>query len=546
MASAGAELVRSEVEARILIVDDEPEIAAMVAEACQDANASWHVETVTDPKQAMDRLGEESFDCLITDLVMPTLGGLDLAGEARRLHENLALIAISGHATVEAGIQALRLGFSDFIQKPFDLATMSQAVARAVRRTRHQERLETRFAELAESNTRLEAAESQLFEKLQIASHDLVLSNRRMARQIDEVATTATVARSLMGVLELEDLLGLCAELIGDRVECRSSIVALYEIQEAAVGLMVRAHPDSDVPPSLCWLRTPLTSGVLCRAAQAQKTVHVEDISDSVLMDPLEKDLWCEGRILAVPIPFQGASVGIAVLHRTPDAADFSAHDVKLVAELAKTIGSAILTAKVHHQQRCQIYAALESIAEAVETRDPYMKGHSVRVLAYAEQLSPSLELTQAQIGALQISARLHDLGRLVIPDVATQHAGPLSDEQWDVVRKHPEATAGFLRNLDFLTEIADIVRSHHESYDGTGYPDMKAGDEIPIVSRLLAIADAFDAMTSRKPYREAMSIEEACNQLRQMAGQQFDPQMVEAFLAIPVEILEGIQHRGR
>jgi response regulator RpfG family c-di-GMP phosphodiesterase len=462
------------------------------------------------------------------------------------MSDSLALIAITGHGTLEAGIEALRLGFADFIQKPFDLEALARSVCRAVRQRRQREKLDSRFAELAESNARLESTEAQLNQKLQIASHDLVLSSRRMARQMDEVAVVANVARSLMGVLELEDLMGLCAELLGDRVPCQSSVVALYEAQEAAVGLMVRAHPDADVPPALCWLRSPLVSGVLCRAAQGQKTVHVSQVADSTLMDPLEKELWKDGRLMAVPIPFQGSSVGVVALHRTAQENDFAAQDAKLVAELAKTIGPAILTAKVHHHQRCQIYATLEAVTEALEARDPCMKGHSLRVLAYAEQMGPALELEASQVGALQIAARLHDIGRLIIPDAISHHAGPLTLDQWETVRRHSETGAAFLKNLDFLAEIASIVRAHHESYDGTGYPDMKAGDEIPLVSRLLAVADAFDAMTSPRPYRETLTNEAALDQIRQMAGQQFDPRVAEAFLQVPPDVLDDIRSRGR
>jgi putative nucleotidyltransferase with HDIG domain len=238
--------------------------------------------------------------------------------------------------------------------------------------------------------------------------------------------------------------------------------------------------------------------------------------------------------------------VAVALLHRSAEDEDFSAPDIKSVTEMTRLVGPAILTAKVHHHQRCQIYATLESITEAVETRDPWLKGHAVRVLAYAEQMGPGVELGQAQIGALQIAARLHDIGRVILPDSISSYDSALSQEQWDIVKQHAETGAAFLKNLDFLAEIAEIIRAHHECYDGTGYPDMKAGEEIPLVARLLAIADSFDAMTSPRPYREALTIEAAREQVRQMAGQQFDPRLVEAFLAVPSEVLEEIQRRGR
>jgi len=546
MSAAGAELAQTEVEARILVVDDEAEIAQMVADALREADPTWQIVAEADPKRALERLGDQEFDCLVTDLVMPGLGGLSLAEKARQSNECLGLIAISGRGTLEASVEAMRLGFSDFIQKPFDLDVISRAVCRVIRNRRNREAFQRRFAELAESNTRLQEAQAQLNQKLQIASHDLVLSNKRLIRQIDDVVLTADVARSLMGIIELEDLLGLSAELVGDRVACQTSTVALYEQHDAAVGLMVRAHPDADDPPALCWLREPLKSGVMCRAAQTQKSVHVDDVAESVLLAPCEKELWPDGRLLAVPIPCQGHAAGVVLLHRPAGSGDFSPQDVKTVVELARVMGPAILTAKVHHHQRCQIYASLETIAEAVETRDPYLKGHSARVLAYAEQMGPAMELSQSQVGALQIAARLHDLGRIAIPESAVNHPGPLTEEQWKLVRRHPEAGAQFLKALDFFGEVAEIIRSHHESYDGTGYPDLRAGEEIPVVARLVAIADAFDAMTSRRPFREAMSIDDALEQVRRMAGQQFDPRMAEAFLGIPREVLEQIQASGR
>jgi response regulator RpfG family c-di-GMP phosphodiesterase len=544
--AAGAEVVRSDVEVRILVVDDEPEIAMLTAEALRDADPSWYVESETDPQQALAKLSEEPFDCLVTDLMMPGMDGLDLARRARETSEDLGLVAISGRGTLENSVEALRVGFTDYLSKPFDLKNLSQAVCRTVRRRRDQQTLERRFAELAQASARHEASEAQLSQKLQIAGHDLVLSSKRMARQMEDVAASANVARSLMGVIELEDLLGLCAELIGDRVTCQTSTVALYEVQEAAIGLMVRARPDEEDPPALCWLRSPLRSGILCRAAETGKSVHVEAITESVLVHGDEKALWQEGRLLVVPIPARGHALGVAVLHRPADAEDFGVQDIKDVTELAKVMGPAIMTAKMHHHQRCQIYAALESITEAIETRDPYLKGHSLRVLAYAQQIAPAIDLTQPQIGALQISARLHDLGRIIIPEFVVNHPGPLTPDQWEIVRRHSEAGANFLKTLDFFGEVADIVRAHHESYDGTGYPDMRAGEEIPVVARLLAIADAFDAMTSPRPYRAVMSIDDALEQIRRLGGQQFDLRMAEALLAVPRETLQQIQTSHR
>jgi response regulator RpfG family c-di-GMP phosphodiesterase len=542
MSAVEPEVLDSQEQARILVVDDEPEAASLMVDFLTSADPSWRVEAETDPAQALDRLTTERFDCLVTDLMMPAMGGLNLAERARSANEHLAVIAVTGCSTVETSVEALRLGFDDFLEKPFDLNDMQRAVGRALAARRQSEQRASRFAELAQDKTRLETTNAQMARKLDVASHDLVLSNRRMARQLDDLVTRADVARTVMGIIELEDLLGLCAEIVGDRVPCATSTVALYETHDGAIGLLVRARPDSDDPPALSWLRRPITAGVMCRAAQAGKTVHVESIQESGLLDDQEHGLWRDGQLLVVPIPLQGLHIGTAVLHRGTEEEAFSAADVKTVTALVQVMAPAIQTAKLHHRLRCQTYASLEAIVEGLEARDGYMKGHSARVLAYAMPIADVLDLPQSQLGAIQIAARLHDIGRAAVPDSAINHPGPLDDAQWDLVRRHPEAGEAFLKPLDFFGEVGQIIRAHHESYDGTGYPGMLAGEEIPPAARVLAVADAFDAMTSPRPHREAMDIEQARDQIRPLAGQQFDPRMAEAFLTIPLGVLTEIR----
>jgi HD-GYP domain-containing protein (c-di-GMP phosphodiesterase class II) len=185
-------------------------------------------------------------------------------------------------------------------------------------------------------------------------------------------------------------------------------------------------------------------------------------------------------------------------------------------------------------------------VAVANEDRFPYLRGHSARVLAYAQPLGQAVGLRQSETGALQIAARLHDIGYVVIPHTAINHSGPLSDDQWECVRRHPAVGADFLKPLEFFGDVGSCIRAHHESYDGTGYPDQKAGEEIPLVARVLTVADAFDGMTSHRPFRGAIAREDALEQIRKLAGQQFDPQVVEALVGLPKETLDEIADSWR
>jgi HD-GYP domain-containing protein (c-di-GMP phosphodiesterase class II) len=168
--------------------------------------------------------------------------------------------------------------------------------------------------------------------------------------------------------------------------------------------------------------------------------------------------------------------------------------------------------------------------ARAIEARDPYSSGHAARVTALAEVAAARLGLDEEQIDALRIGAALHDIGKLAVPDTVLRKAGPLSDADLDHVRAHPEEGARMLGLIGTLRAAVPCVLHHHERWDGHGYPTGSSGEAIPIEARVLAVADAFDAMTSDRPYRPALTQGQAIAELERCAGTQFDPEVVAVF----------------
>jgi HD-GYP domain-containing protein (c-di-GMP phosphodiesterase class II) len=140
----------------------------------------------------------------------------------------------------------------------------------------------------------------------------------------------------------------------------------------------------------------------------------------------------------------------------------------------------------------------------------------------------------------LELGALFHDIGKIGIPEAILSKPGPLSDEEWKVVRLHPELGAGILAPIERLEQVCDIVRHCHEHWDGSGYPNGFAGEEIPLESRVILVCDAYHAMTTDRPYRSRLPVDEACRRLREAAGTQFDPQVVEVFLALDAPALAG------
>jgi len=166
-----------------------------------------------------------------------------------------------------------------------------------------------------------------------------------------------------------------------------------------------------------------------------------------------------------------------------------------------------------------------------LEAKDPYTAFHAERVAAIARDIALKMGLPPEQVNAVQTGAWLHDLGKLKIPEVILTKEGKLSPEEWAIITKHPEYGVELLQPLEpLLGQVFPVILHHHERWDGRGYPEQKAGCEIPLLARIVALADAYEAMTSERPYRAAKDPEEALGEVQSLAGTQFDPQVVEAF----------------
>ncbi|HED23906.1 MAG TPA: HD-GYP domain-containing protein, partial [Firmicutes bacterium] len=176
---------------------------------------------------------------------------------------------------------------------------------------------------------------------------------------------------------------------------------------------------------------------------------------------------------------------------------------------------------------------AIKSLSVAIDAKDPYTRGHSSRVADYAVSLARELRWPEDRIEFLQYIALIHDVGKVAVPEDILRKKSLLSNEEFAVMRTHSEAGADILKGIKYFSAGSDIIRHHHERWDGSGYPDKIAGEEIPEGARILAVADAFDAMTSDRPYRKSLSSEIALQELQDCAGTQFDPKIVNAFINI-------------
>lgn len=187
---------------------------------------------------------------------------------------------------------------------------------------------------------------------------------------------------------------------------------------------------------------------------------------------------------------------------------------------------------RAHREQIEQAYhSTLVALSRALDLRDTETEEHSLRVTDCALTIGRTLGLAPADLTALELGAMLHDVGKIGIPDSILRKPGPLSAQEWGVMRRHPQLGYEILSAVDFLASSLPVVLHHHEKWDGTGYPDGLSGEAIPLAARIFAVADAFDAMTASRPYKSALPPEIAFERLRTDAGRHFDPRVVSAFL---------------
>jgi len=174
--------------------------------------------------------------------------------------------------------------------------------------------------------------------------------------------------------------------------------------------------------------------------------------------------------------------------------------------------------------------ATLKALAEVTDARDSYTQGHSERVARYAVLIAKEMLLVERQIYYLEQAALLHDIGKIAVSDSVLHKTDSLNEEEWVIMKKHPEYSQRIISNLNFLSEALPAILYHHKRFDNKGYPFDKPEGEIPVTAGILAVADAFDAMTTDRPYRNRLSTEQALKELEKYSGTQFDPEVVKTF----------------
>jgi putative nucleotidyltransferase with HDIG domain len=356
-----------------------------------------------------------------------------------------------------------------------------------------------------------------------------------VTRKVLELTTLYEMSRSLGSTLELETLL-------------ESVLDSAMEIFDVEIGYVTMLDRDTGALKVRAWRGVDLSHAdpVVMRRSisdwvvrEGRPLIFNPPVEDGASETPAGDSVSGALAALCVPLLSNEGTIGsITVGTRNPEQR-FTSDAVRLLATIANHVTIAVGNIGLFSSVQEAYLATVRALAAAVDAKDPYTRGHSDGVAAYALTIGEAMDLSTEQMVALEMAAYLHDIGKIGISEDILLKPGKLTEAEMSQMRHHPLIGANILKPVAFPWPIAPIVRHHHEHFDGDGYPAGLRGDEIPILARVLTVADAFEAMVADRPYRRGRSQEEAILELRRCAGTHFDPRIVSAFIGA-LEASEG------
>jgi putative nucleotidyltransferase with HDIG domain len=492
----------------LLIVDDEESILNVVSEYFR--RRGYRVLTAGNGAQALVILGQDQVDCCFTDINMPQMNGLELAERIHQTDNTLPVIVMTGYPSLENSIRTLKNGVVDFLIKPVDLKQMELSFQR-VRRQR------AMFVE-----NLLLKQEVQGKERLETL-------NRELLAKIEELDTLNRILQSFAATSSTSHVFQRVVDTAVEVVKAEHT--RFFVVDPSAGGPHQLAAAGS--PPESARGSPP--AAAIAGEADALRELVMNVYADGLPLLAAGKDgagVLPPGvrSLMAVPVKIRDRVFGVLTAATTNGGPAFTEKDLFYLSCTTQSAASAIETLAVYENIYENLFATLYGFVNALEARDLYTRQHSTRVTEIALVLGRKLGCSPEELNVLHFAGPLHDIGKIGIRDDILLKPGRLSAEEFEKIKEHPVIGANMLSQLGLWDRERQIIRGHHERYDGTGYPDGLRQEEIPFLARILSVADAYDAMASDRAYRKRMEPELILDIIEGGAGTQFDPQVVGVF----------------
>lgn len=474
---------------RVLVVDDEKVIREILADFL--SMEGFFVRTAKDGSEALVELSRHHYDLVLSDLKMPNMGGLELLQAVTKHAPNVVTVIMTGFGTVETAIDAMKRGAYDYILKPFKVEEVVHTIRRGL-------------------------------EKRKLQAENL---------RLREALSLYKVSEAIAGSLSLDQVMGTVTDSAIHEVDADQVVVLL---DDGAGNFFERAcelHPDFRPRSGVGTLNSAALDEYF--AEDQPLRVHGAKIND--FLSGVPDDLTPHS-FIATPLRMRASNIGFLGVVSYTRGKKFDEGQRKMLRMVGNRAAAAIENAKLYEDLKATFQQTIKGLASAIDKMDRYTAGHSERVAAYAQILAIKLGLPEEEVEIVRQAALMHDIGKIGCV-MNLNKPGKLSQEEYEIFQKHPGYGRDILEPITFLHPLLPGVHLHHERWDGRGYPLGLSAQDIPLIARIISVADTYDAMTSDRAYRKALPHEVAVNEITRCSGMQFDPDCAHPFAeAIEVE----------
>jgi len=497
----------------ILLVDDDPNVLDIVGTSL--GRKGFNVATASTGQHALSSYSERRPELIILDMKLPDMTGFELM-DCLSVDGGVEtpVVVLSSDGDVETRLRMLDYGAQDYLVKPVSLRELGTRIEHALQQSSHKRDLVRRSESLKSALNR--------------GRQNYTRVTKELKRQLLSMKTLFSVSQDLNSVLDTSDMLNVTAlTLLGELQISSMAIFSVERENDRKYQMLGLKGFRSEKFSSLEIDRDSEFVKLLSQDPQPRKIARNPDRSLARLLPDLRLAVF----EYVTPINVKEETKGLIFTGPKLTADKYSDYDLHMMTFIANSAGIGMENARLLKQLQVTYVSTLKTLISIIEAKDRYTKGHTERVAAYAMAIANRMEFSEEDLRRVMFGALLHDIGKLGILENVLHKKGALDESEWKHLMEHPVIGAEVVEKMEFLTGVAEIVRHHHESWDGRGYPGKLVGEAIPLGARIVTVADSFDAMTTDRSYRKAFSVGEAIERLQAGAGTQFDPEIVNVFI---------------
>ncbi len=506
---------------KILFVDDEESILEIASEYF--CSRGYQVITAKTGLEALKFIKTGKIDCCFTDINMPEMSGLELVRQIKLIDNTIPVIVITGYPSMDNVIHTLKNGVVDFLIKPVNLKQMEICLRRVLREQRI-------------------FIENMLLKKEVKKKAQLEKINNELLSKVDELNILNKIMIDFNSINSSHDVFKRIVEIALEVTKADKSvsyIIAEGQDRPFEITASVSDHKNRHIKKSENI--SGFCVGSNADENEALSLFIMENVADKLPLIISKNNGDCGLPVdihsfMMVPMKIKDNVFGVLVAYKNKDVKDefyFNEKDLYYLSFMAQTASYTLENLALYENIYENLFSTIYAFVKALEARDLYTQQHSERVAALSVVIAKEMGCSQDDIYVLECAARLHDIGKIGIRDDILLKPGKLTDKEFKIIMEHPNIGANIVGQLGLWNKERQIIKSHHERYDGTGYPDGLKQEDIPLLARILSLADAYDSMVSDRAYRKKMEESDVLKILKEGSGTHFDPKVVDIFFKL-------------